>query len=348
MTLADARIAAIDAMSATSKGDDPVADAKAQRSAMTFGQLVEAFMGAPDGPSKATKAEYAAGLHKDVIPALGTVPASEITADQIADCLDEIERRGSLVKADRVKAAVSSVLTWGIRSRRSKGLRVNVCRTLPTRSVSTPRSRGISDAELTGLWHALDRVTEPVAIAARLAWITACRRSEVVGARVCELDLDNARWTIPGDSLQKGRLLEGRTKSGREKVVALSTHAVAMFRRAIALIDGPADYIFPAALSGEKFPHLDPHSVSRAIARVRKGAGAAEVRLHDGRAAARTWMRDQGIADNVLDAALGHLGPSVGDRHYTAASLVFVEKQLRPAMQAWSDHVMTVVGSGGR
>ena len=346
MTLADAHIAAMRARIVVCEGSDPVANAQALRTSMTVASLIEAFLASPDGPATSTKDAYAYSLNKDIVPALGNLPVTEITADMVADVLDKIEARGSLVQADRTKAAISSAITWGIKSRRAIGLRVNVCRTLPSRASSNPRSRGISNIELAALWSALDGVTEPVALCARLTWITASRRSEVVGARVAELDLDNARWTIPGDTLHKGRLIEGRTKSGQPKIVPLSTEAVAMFRRAIELAGPRADYVFPARNGAEKFPHLDPHSITRAIARIRVSVGASDVNLHDGRAACRTWLRDAGYTESILNAALGHSGTSIGDKHYTASSLVFVEKQLRPALQAWSDHVVAVVGGG--
>lgn len=339
MSLADARLAAVDAMANVSRENDPVADKQARREAMTINELIDAFMSAADGPSQATKENYKFCL-VDIRKAIGTKPATEVTADDIADVIDVIVDRNSISQADHAKSAISSVINWGIKSRRAKGLRVNVCKTLPKRGTTQSRSRGIADGELATLWLALDNVTEPVAIAARLAWLTASRRSEVVGARVAELDLDNARWTIPGDTLSKGRLVEGRTKSGREKVVPLSTHSIAMFRRAMKLAGEKSVYVFPSDVKDGKFPHLAPLSVTTAVRRVR---GDSDVRLHDGRAAARTWLRDQGFAENVLDGALGHSGRSVGDKHYTASSLVFVERQMRPALQSWSDHVVGVV-----
>jgi len=344
MTLAQANVAAMSALVEVSKGADPVADANAMRTAMTVGQLVEAFLAAPDGPAKSTRAAYKAALAKDIVPNLGKVPAVELTANMVADVLDAIVARGSIVQADRTKAAISSAITWGIKSRRAVGLQANVCRMLPARASARPRSRGMANSELSGLWAALDHVTEPVALCARLAWVTASRRSEVVGARLCELDLDNARWTIPGDTMVKGRTVEGRTKSGQPKIVPLSTEAVAMWRRAIELAGPGCDHVFPARHGAGIFPHLDPHSVTRAIARLRGEAGASDVRLHDGRAACRTWLRDAGYPDTILNAALGHAGSSIGDKHYTAPSLVFIEKQMRPALQAWSDHVMVTVG----
>ena len=97
------------------------------------------------------------------------------------------------------------------------------------------------------------------------------RRTEVVGARSEDLDLENARWTIPGDCVRKGRLIEGRTKSGREKIVPLSTQAVTLFRRvadlaaACNLDKTRAAFLFPAIVAGGKYPHIAPVSITTAI-----------------------------------------------------------------------------------
>lgn len=163
--------------------------------------------------------------------------------------------------------------------------------------------------------------------------------------KVDEFDLVNARCAIPGDTAAKGRLVRGRTKSGAAKIVALGTHAVSMIRRAIELSNSK-DYAFSSQEDGSKFDHLTPHSLTRAVVRVRGKAKLVDVRLHDGRAACRTWLRTQGYSEQVLDAVLGHSGRSVGERHCTATSIEFVERQLRPALQAWSDHITAIVGVG--
>lgn len=353
LPLADAKQKASEALVGACKGFDPVADARARRTEMTFRQLVEAYMDSADGASTSTKALYFAAIKRDVLKPLGDSPVVEINGDALADVFDEIEARGAVVQADRTRAAVSAIITWGIRSRRAKGLRQNVCAVLPTRAKSTPRSRGISDDEIKALWHALGAkreryskhdAAEPVALIVRLTWITGCRRTEVAGARIAELDLKAKRWTIPGNSSLRGRVVRGRTKSGQPKIVPLSGEAIELIERAMELAGPDAEYLFAANQSATKLPHIDPHSVSRAIARVRINANAADVHLHDGRAACRTWLKDRGYPENVLDAALGHAGRSVGARHYEAPSLDFIEKQMRPAMEAWSAHVARVVG----
>ena len=125
-TLAEVQVKAMTTAIEVSKGRDPVGDAQAMRTAMTVGQLVPAFLEA-DGPAKSTREAYRVALYKDIVPALGNVPVVELTADMVADVLDTITARGSLVQADRTKAAISSAITWGIKSRRAIGLRVNVC-----------------------------------------------------------------------------------------------------------------------------------------------------------------------------------------------------------------------------
>ena len=114
MSLAQARIAAMETLTTVSKGSDPVADANASRQAMTVSQLIEAFLAAQDGPARSTREAYRVALARDIDPVLGAVPVVEVTADMVADALDVIEARGSLVQADRTKAAISSAITWGI------------------------------------------------------------------------------------------------------------------------------------------------------------------------------------------------------------------------------------------
>ena len=71
----------------------------------------------------------------------------------------------------------------------------------------------------------------------QLAILTAQRRTEVAGARLSELqglDTSNPVWVIPGDVNKRGKIIEGRTKNGREQKVPLSSEAAALFRKAIA------------------------------------------------------------------------------------------------------------------
>lgn len=95
--------------------------------------------------------------------------------------------------------------------------------------------------------------------------------------------------------------------------------------------------------AGAKHAHLDPLSVTRAIRSIRDQAGANDIHLHDARAACRSWLKGIGVDSSVLDAILGHTGASVGDRHYNAPSAEFINSRVRPALQAWANHVSALV-----
>ena len=366
LALSDARRKAEDFARAIERdGADPVAEARATRKSQTFAELVDAFE-AKRGPelSPSVIIDYVRCLRKDVLPTIGSMAAHQITRDQIADIIGAIAARGSLVMADRTRAAIGSVFSWGLKSRTMKGLGMNPASGVAKNASNEGRNRSITEDELRAVWQGIDAapamihqktgiiiegrfhegLSEPVRLCIRLCWLTGSRRSEVVGAKVSEFNFPAKLWVIPGAKLAKGRLTGGRTKNKQTKIVPLSNTAIALFHRAFELA-GASDHVFPSH-PGCKLPHIEPHSLTTAIQRITDRLGIDDLRLHDGRSACRTWMRDQGIDASVRDAVLGHVGRSVGERHYEAQSMVFIEKRVRPALEAWDAYVMATVGNG--
>ncbi len=82
----------------------------------------------------------------------------------------------------------------------------------------TPRDRVLSDEELTAVLRALG--DSPHDKAVKLLLLTACRKTEVTGARWEEFDLDKALWTIPRE----------RMKTKSVHVVPLPVEAVELLR----------------------------------------------------------------------------------------------------------------------
>jgi len=62
-------------------------------------------------------------------------------------------------------------------------------------------------------------------IAAELLLLTCVRKTELLGAKVSELDVETAEWRIPGE----------RMKGGLEHIVPLSTQALELFREAVSI-----------------------------------------------------------------------------------------------------------------
>jgi integrase len=184
----------------------------------------------------------------------------------------------------------------------------------------------------------------------QLAILTGQRRTEVAGARLSELhglETDAAVWIIPGDVNRRGKIIEGRTKNGREQRVPLSTQAAALFRKAVAL-SGGGEYVFPADLSKvrignePRMQHTHGGSVTSAMRRLRELAGVDDISVHDMRRAISNWLKDQGISREVRDLVLNHKDGSVTEAHYSNSARM--ETQVRAALQRWADHVWSITG----
>lgn len=354
LTLADAFRLALDKRAEVENGVDPVAEQVAQRKAITFEALAERFLAESPTLSASTRKVYTYSLAKDAYPVIGSKPAAAVSADDVLAICKRIEATGLSVQPERTKAIISGVYRWAMRERLVSD---NPCKGIGRRSHKVARTRTPTDAEIATLWKAMDgaaKLSPGMRLIIRLAVLTGQRRTEVAGARVDELvdlDTNTPKWIIPGDVNKRGKIIEGRTKNGREQIVPLSTQAVVLFREALETCAN-ADYVFPANTSTVKVgkaprtPHVNGESVTMAMRRLRETAGVDDVSIHDMRRAVSNWMKDQGISREVRDLVLNHKDPSVTEAHYSQSARML--KQVGHALQAWADHVEAVVSEGER
>jgi integrase len=230
----------------------------------------------------------------------------------------------------------------------------NPCSGIGRRGAKLTRSRTPSEAELKALWDGLGssevKLSDAMRAIIKLAILTGQRRTEVAGARVSELRLDDETpvWIIPGDINKRGKIIEGRTKNGREQIVPLSIQAVAIFREALdsKSRDPKSDFVFPARTSAVKIgkeprtAHINGESVTMAMRRLREDLGVDGVSIHDMRRAVSNWMKNEGISREVRDLVLNHKDQSVTEAHYSQDARM--ERQVRSALQAWADHVWKI------
>ena len=78
--------------------------------------------------------------------------------------------------------------------------------------------------------------------ALEFAILTAARTGEVIGAKLSEIDLDNAVWTVPAD----------RMKASKEHRVPLSPRAVEIVRE----LPRDGDYVFPGGRAGKPLSNM--------------------------------------------------------------------------------------------
>lgn len=352
LPLAEVRKQALAIMAKVAKGEDPVADAAVVAKTMTLQALFDERLAKDEERSGDTLANYKRTLDKDVFPTLGHLPANAITADQIADVLEVIEARSRHV-AHVARSALGSTYRWAVR-RRAGGVRVNPTAGLGFIVRATIRDRRLDDDELARLWKAIGTtpgLSEPVRLILQLTVLTSQRRSEVVGAKRNELALDGANpvWRIAGTHSAKGKTVEGRMKSKREQVVPLSKQAVALFRRALELA-GNSEHVFPsdsqrAHGTKPKLKHLAPTSVSHAMTKVTKEAKIEDARIHDLRKVVASWLRENGVGEDIVDLILHHARQGVTATHYDFSNQL---PAMRRALQRWADHVSRVTGQASK
>jgi integrase len=184
----------------------------------------------------------------------------------------------------------------------------------------------------------------------QLVILTGMRGGEVCSLQTAYInDLEGPApiIVIPGDRLENGRRVKGAMKAGREHRVPLSQQCVSLVRRALELCEGDA-FLFPARAFTEmsKFPHVDRHSLSRAMKRLCDKLGIDDAHAHDFRRTIASWLGDLGERPDVISRILAHTPQDITARVYNHSRL---DPLVREALQRWADHVdgLRAVDMGG-
>ncbi|MDA0567723.1 site-specific integrase [Streptomonospora sp. S1-112] len=170
-----------------------------------------------------------------------------------------------------------------------------------------------------------------------LAAYTGARRGELLNLRWSDVDLDTGEIRIAGSaSFIDGKRVEGTTKSGRARTVAVDSDTVAVLKGHRARQDedreavgeawrGSGDYVFTTGWGEPIHPDTVSSLMSTLIRRYNNppaGKGAAPdeplpaARLHDLRHIHATTLLHAGVPVHVVAARLGHADPSITLRVY--------------------------------
>ena len=128
----------------------------------------------------------------------------------------------------------------------------------------------------------------------RLLLLTGCRKSELLGARWDEFDLDAGVWVKPA----------ARVKANREHRLPLSPQAVAELNR----LPRTGPLVFTNSRG-------KPWTEVAAWPQIRDEARIANVRLHDLRHSAASLLISRGLSLQVIGRILGHSQASTTERY---------------------------------
>jgi hypothetical protein len=185
------------------QGGNPSVARQKQRNAPTVLTLIEEYLPYAEARQRRRTYEetkrhlkhHAAPLHHD--------RAEGLQRREIAALLERVKDKSGPIAANRLRAALSALWSWGLRTGHIDGDSNPV--SLTVRNIEKPRERTLSDQELEAIWQATEADGDYSRIV-RLCLLTGCRREEIGGLRWDEIQED---WIIIGaDRMKRGRVHE--------------------------------------------------------------------------------------------------------------------------------------------
>ena len=220
-------------------------------------------------------------------PVIGDKRVGQVTTHDVMAILTPIWT-AKPAAARAVRQRIGAVCKWAV----AKGYREDnpagdaITAALPRHNGGRKHHKALPHAELGDALANVraDRVSAPaVRLALEFVALTACRNSEVLGAKWSEIDGDT--WTIPA----------ARMKTRREHRVPLSTRAREVLAEARKLSRG--SLVFPST-RGKQI-------AGRTLGELFRRLGIPST-VHGLRSAFRDWAAETGVARDVAEAALAH------------------------------------------
>ncbi len=329
VSLADARRSAHDLKSRIAVGEDPAKTGKrvGQGKPDTFRDLALRYMNHHAEPNTKTAAGAHRMLRKDVFPAIGDEPLTEITRMDVASICENILERGSPVTANRTFELIRRICKWGIR----RGLTdINPCEGLTPVAPEKSRDRVLSADELKSFWQRLPDtgLKWQFQLVLKVCLATAQRIGEVSGARWSEIDFEAKEWRLPSS----------RVKNAELHIVPMSDLAIDLFKEAVSY-GSDGDHVFPSPkIAGE---HIKARSATKAMNRVLGILNLTDATPHDLRRTAATSMASLDIDPTMIERVLNHSAGKAGVAGiYNRFSYI---PQKRLALEAWASHLLEIV-----
>ena len=149
--------------------------------------------------------------------------------------------------------------------------------------------------------------------------MTATRTNETLGAQWCEIDLENATWTIPPSRMKTG---DAFSVPLPDRTIAILAGARSQARKE----PGPDSFVFFGAVPKKPLSNM---ALAMILRRMDVGATA-----HGFRSSFRTWCSDVAhVPFEVAEACLSRKIGSAVSRAYARSDML---ERRRPVMAQWA------------
>jgi integrase len=333
VSLADARELARDAQRDVAKGRDPVLEKRAAREVLTFGELAKEYIEHHAKPKKRSWAEDERQLESNLLPKWRNRPAAELAAEDLLGVLNAKLKAGAPVAANRLRALVSRIYTFGAEQRLVPAT-ANPVIGVKKPTKETTRDRVLTDDEIRRLWDASATQSAYVCAWFRLRLVTAQRGGELLQMRWQDIDPKSHFWTIPPEFV----------KNAHGHRVYLNATACNLLERVPRA--ERAVWVFPKSFMGD-YKHVGRRLAQATRANIvaepkasGKARDRADIRGHDLRRTAASLMAGGGVPRFVISRILNHSQEkditSVYDRYS-------YDREKKAAMEFWNRRLTAIL-----
>jgi integrase len=272
-----------------------------------------------------------ARLEADIFPQIGSRPVAEIDAPELLEALRNVEKRGVIETARRLRQICGQIFRYAVASGRSKH---DPSADLRGALKSAGRPRGHKAMPLDCLPNFLNALEVydgdiRTRIALKLMVLTFARTNELRAARWSEIEYlegNEPVWRVPAE----------RMKMKREHIVPLAPQAVAILRELRALPGSDASpFLFP---SPSRDGHMSNNTMLYALYRMGYHGRAT---VHGFRAMASTALNEIGFRADVIERQLAHQERNAVRAAYNRAEYL---NERRAMMKHWANHLHAVAG----
>lgn len=334
LTLAEARIAALQVTAARRAGHDPIDSARAikeaakgapQPAAPTFRSVADALIAQHEATwrNDTHKQQWRNTLRDYVFPAFGDQPVATVAVSDVLRVLEPIWMTKPET-ASRVRGRIEKVLDRAIAMGLHPGpnpaaWRGRLQALLPAKGKvrAVTHHAALPWREVGAFMAALRQQDGVAARALEFTVLTCARTGETIGAKWSEIDLAERVWVVPAS----------RMKAHREHRVALPDRAVAIVR-AMAQGREPAsdEFVFPGQKRGAPLSNM---AMSAVLERM-----SVSATVHGMRSVFRDWAAEAtNFPRELAEAALAHTNRDKVESAYKRGDQL--EKRRR-MMEAWA------------
>lgn len=297
---------------AIANGQNPHRVKQAAREETTLGQLFNWFMETHSRPKKRTADDDQKQFDRYLKPWAGR-QLSTIDTGAVRALHARIGTEHGKYSANRLLALLHAMFRLAVIDK--------IMRENPAAGISKfpeeSRERFLSPEEMPKFMAALEAEPDTgIRDALKMCLWTGARKSNVLAARWDEIDLRGAVWTIPA----------GKAKAGKSYSIPLSPVLVELLQQRRAATDKGCPWVFP---SSGKTGHLV--EIKAAWKAILARAGLENLRVHDLRRTAGSWMAAAGTSLPVIGKTLGHSSQ--------AATAVYARLALDPVRLALNQAV---------